>query len=101
MVRHLGEQVAPDTEVAENMLSRLLLGGGGGGGILWEAISIIIFTLPPSCRAASLPPLLHISLIFTPSHSHLDLKDDFLKHLDSKESGKPICIHLYRVLVFP
>ena len=23
MVRHLGEQVAPDTEVAENMLSRL------------------------------------------------------------------------------
>ena len=31
MVRHLGEQVAPDTEVAENMLSRLLLGGGGGG----------------------------------------------------------------------
>ena len=46
MVRHLGEQVAPDTEVAENMLSRLLLGGGGGG-ILWEAISIIIFHPPP------------------------------------------------------
>ena len=99
MVRHLGEQVAPDTEVAENMLSRLLLGGGGG--ILWEAISIIIFHPPPILYGGVFAPLLRISLIFTLSHSHPDLKDDFLKHSNSKESGKPICIHLYRVLVFP
>ena len=30
MVRHLGEQVAPDTEVAENMLSRLFKEEEGG-----------------------------------------------------------------------
>ena len=45
MVRHLGEQVAPDTEVAENMLSRLFKEEEEG--ILWEAISIIIFHPPP------------------------------------------------------
>ena len=31
MVRHLGEQVAPDTEVAENMLSRLFKEEEKGG----------------------------------------------------------------------